>query len=371
MLVDGLSPLVRKNDQLSMKRGPTLEYAESNSRSTASEVEKADLKRARRNVTASRNDLFRRRLLLKEQRNALHEERTNVAELEADLLSFVRQSYNNRVVSSTSSGPDFSISLGDKITALECKRDELGSLQYDYDEAEREYNMKEPDHEEEEQSLEDLVSRLLGLGDSSGDAASSTATNDMLRPTEDHAPPSPVFEPDREELAQPRPRSQSDSVLATIQERFSKANPRVDRWILHTFGCCPMDYVQLTQQRMSLGRYSDMAFDDETWAQRVYNYWQQGQEINTASNHSDESSDERLTISGTPLLLSSATSKAQYTVDNYDLVFSTSPKSQYQLIRAASLSMDLTFQSDHKTRDDSAAQYVPGNVVGLRRASSW
>ncbi len=98
---------------------------------STSYAEKRNLRRARRDVVLLRDALFRQRLWLKEKRNELLEERTSLAETEADILSFIRQNFSERLVSELSLAPSLYAELEIKRAALEAKRDELGALQYE------------------------------------------------------------------------------------------------------------------------------------------------------------------------------------------------------------------------------------------------
>lgn len=89
------------------------------------------LRRARRDVIFLRDALFRQRLWLKEKRNELLEERTSLAEIEADLSSFMRQNFSERLFSEPSLARSLYTELETKRAALEAKRDELGALQYE------------------------------------------------------------------------------------------------------------------------------------------------------------------------------------------------------------------------------------------------
>lgn len=150
-----------------------------------------------------------------------------------------------------------------------------------------------------------------------------------------------------------RLRSKSDSVFATIQQSFPKARPRVNWWILHTFGCSPIDYVQRARDKALLQDLNDGNLDDEAWARLVFGYWQRQEEPDQDSDRSGGSWDEvstqklprsmrirRFTIGDNYLLLSSEPLKAQCTVDNYDSLFPT----------------DLEFRTTVFVQDDSISR---------------
>jgi hypothetical protein len=307
-----------------------------------SRFERRSLRRARRDVVLLRNALFRQRLWLKEKRNELLEERTSFAETEADILSFIRQNFSERLISELSLARSLYAELETKRAALEAKRDELGVLQYEYDQAETDHNLKETELDEKEQNFEDIICEILGLSNSSKDDASNTSSVDKSQPASSESPSGPVLEPkpepDRAQFLVSRLRTKSDSVLATIQECFPKARPRINWWILHTFGCSPIDYVQRARDKVLLRDLNDGTLDDEAWARLVFEYWQRQKEPDQTSDLSDRSWAEvstqelpehmhirRFSIGGSYLLLSSEPSKAQYTVDSYDLLFPADP----------------------------------------------
>ena len=307
-----------------------------------SRFERRSLRRARRDVVLLRNALFRQRLWLKEKRNELLEERTSFAETEADILSFIRQNFSERLISELSLARSLYAELETKRAALEAKRDELGVLQYEYDQAETDHNLNETELDEKEQNFEDIISEILGLSNPSKDDASNTSSVDKSQPASSGSPSGPVLEPkpepDRAQFLVSRLRTKSDSVLATIQECFPKARPRINWWILHTFGCSPIDYVQRARDKVLLRDLNDGTLDDEAWARLVFEYWQRQKEPDQTSDLSDGSWAEvstqelpehmhirRFSIGGSYLLLSSEPSKAQYTVDSYDLLFPADP----------------------------------------------
>lgn len=314
------------------------------------QAELQELKKARKTVALHRDELFRRRLWLKERRNALQEERTNVAEIEADLMTSIRQQFNESVLSEPSLARSLYAELESKRAALEAKRDELGALQYDYDQAEIDHNLKETELDEEEQHFESLLSEVLGLSDSSEGDPSDNSSIGTQRYKKSETPPSPAFEPDQAQILATKLRANSDSVFATIQQSVPIAGPRINWWILHTFGCSPIDYVQRAQDKASLQGSNGMNLDDESWARRVFNFWRLEEEPAEAAESSEDSGAElsteelpepkhsgRFTIGGSYLLLSSALSKAKCTVKNYDRLFDSDP----EILQDDSVSQDL------------------------------
>ena len=291
------------------------------------------LKRARKRVTHLRDGLFRQRLWLKEKRNLLQEERSNVAETEADLTSFIRQNFSERIPSEPSLAQSLYAELESKRAALEAKRDELGALQYDYDQAELDHNLKESELDEEEQQFETFVFEALGVSESEEEDEESSASSSLIQNFQRNAiQSSPDVDSDQAQLRTNQFRTQSDSALANIQRSIPKVGPRVNWWILHTFGCSPIDYVQRAQYQ-STHEGLDTT-NDETWARLIFDYWRREKEPESNAEESDESWADspiqkmphrrhirRCTIEGTYLVLSSELLKAQHTVNNYDALF--------------------------------------------------
>jgi len=96
--------------------------------------------------------------------------------------------------------------------------------------------------------------------------------------------------------------------------------------------------VQRARDKALLRDLNDGTLNDEAWARLVFEYWQRQKEPDQTSDLSDGSWAEvstqelpepmhirRFSIGGSYLLLSSEPSKAQYTVDNYDLLFPADP----------------------------------------------
>ena len=96
----------------------------------------ASWKRERRKLVALRESLYRRRLTLKEKRNEIREERLYLDGLEAKILGSISRSL--------SLGASLEQSLiQDLHTEILAKKDELGGLQYEYDQAEEDYDAAE------------------------------------------------------------------------------------------------------------------------------------------------------------------------------------------------------------------------------------
>lgn len=97
---------------------------------------RARSKRERRKLVAHLESLYRRRLSLKEKRNEIREERMSLDGLEAKLLGSIGRSLNLGVALEQSL-------IQDLYTEIIAKKDELGGLQYEYDQAEEDYDAAE------------------------------------------------------------------------------------------------------------------------------------------------------------------------------------------------------------------------------------
>ena len=124
-------------------------------------------KRALRRVVQSGNKLYGRRLELKEKRNGLRYEYEVLAKIESHFITIVHQFREHPEVR-------FDDSVYNQI---DTQRDLIGSLQYDYDQAEDEYDSHENQFEQETQTLSDLLSRLHHLN-SNGDVEEDESTSD-------------------------------------------------------------------------------------------------------------------------------------------------------------------------------------------------
>ncbi|MCJ1480725.1 hypothetical protein MMC06_000880 [Schaereria dolodes] len=130
-------------------------------------------RRKQKRIKDLRDKLYRYRLRLKEKRNELRDGRLSVSELEGDLVSFLQQVQKHGVV------PDNSF-LKELYTRLQVARDDVGSLQYEYDQAEDEYEMIEAELDDEEDQPAEIVS--LGKSDS-GDGTESFAPKTLPKST--------------------------------------------------------------------------------------------------------------------------------------------------------------------------------------------
>ena len=90
-----------------------------------------------------RENLYRQRLSLKEKRTEIREKRDNLDELQAKLIASVSRSLN---LGTALEEP----LLRDLQTQITAKTDELGALQYDYDQAEEDYDIAEGELNDQE-----------------------------------------------------------------------------------------------------------------------------------------------------------------------------------------------------------------------------
>lgn len=192
--------------------------------------------------------------------------------------------------------------------------------------------------------------------------SSESPSGPVLKPEPELEP-----EPERKQFVVNRLQSKSDSVFGTIQQSFPKARPRIDWWILHTFGCSPIDYVQRAHDKALLQDLNDGNLKDEAWARLVFEYWQRQKEPDQTSDLSDGSWNEvstqelpepvhirRFTIGGNYRLLSSEPLKAQCTVDNYDSLFPADPEFRTKtVVQDDSISRELDSLSNRNGRSVS------------------
>lgn len=143
------------------------------------------LRRALKRVVQSGNKLYGRRLELKEKRKGLRYEYDVLAKIESHFITIVQQFREH---------PEerFDDSIYNQI---DTQRDVIGSLQYDYDQAEDEYDIYENWVEQERQTLSNLLSTLHHLN-SNGDEGKEESTSDSS--SDSHSfrigpePPSPT-----------------------------------------------------------------------------------------------------------------------------------------------------------------------------------
>ena len=123
-------------------------------------------------VNILRDRLFRQRLLLKERRNELSQERLELAAVDTKFMNYVRQFWESDV----HPDPAYAQNL---YADLQSKRDEIGALQYDYDTAEADHDIAEARFEEEDQRLNELFSKLQGRQHSSEMRSDDSESDDL------------------------------------------------------------------------------------------------------------------------------------------------------------------------------------------------
>ena len=142
-----------------------------------SECDHKALKEVLRKVSNLRERLYGMRLQLKEKRNELRQKRLSLGETDATLMKYVRH------FQEPSNFRKFA--FDERLyTELELQRDVVGSLQYDYDQAEDEYDMAEIELENEEVKLKLMFSDLVGKESDYEDHSMSASLGGHERPEE-------------------------------------------------------------------------------------------------------------------------------------------------------------------------------------------
>ncbi len=141
--------------------------------------------------------------------------------------------------------------------------------------------------------------------------------------------------------------------------------------------------MQRARDKALLRDLNDGTLEDEAWARLVFQYWQRQKEPDQTSDLSDRSWAEvstqdlpepmiirRFTIDGSYLLLSSESSKAQYTVDNYDILFPADPGFRTDFVVQDDLiSKELDLLSYHNGRSLSPISAPAALGLSLRSNS--
>ncbi|MCJ1336867.1 hypothetical protein MMC09_002145 [Bachmanniomyces sp. S44760] len=186
-------------------------------------------------VTRLRKDLFRSRLRLKEKRNEWSDERDAIIEIDDKIMEFVRQFRENPKIHDT-----------DRLESLYAeylvKRDEVGTLQYEYDEAEEEHNAIEAKLQKAEQLLYRAGQSLAADTSIEGDS------DDPLSPNESNSSIESVESTEAERLLH---RYQSRLVDARdVQERT------VDLWFEYN------QTLRLAMTRHNIGMGSERSLTE-------------------------------------------------------------------------------------------------------------
>lgn len=127
-----------------------------------------ELRKALRKQSSSRDNLYGRRLQMREKRNELRQERVLLVNADDSFMKFARR-FPERDHFEFEGGP---------YSKLEQQRDLVGSLQYEYDQAEEEYDIAENNLINEEEKLNDLLSKYLNEPSDTSDEHTSEPTLD-------------------------------------------------------------------------------------------------------------------------------------------------------------------------------------------------
>lgn len=134
-----------------------------------------ELRKVLRELSKLREIAFGKRLQLKEKRNELRQERVLLADVDGDFMKSIRRFPEQ----------DHFEFEDEHYVQLEQQRDIVGSLQYDYDQAEDEYDMDENDLESEEGRLDILLSKYLnGHSDADDEHTTKPSLDSHLQPEE-------------------------------------------------------------------------------------------------------------------------------------------------------------------------------------------
>ena len=163
----------------------------------------ASWKRERRKLVALRESLYRRRLTLKEKRNEIREERLYLDGLEAKILGSISRSLNL--------GASLEQSLiQDLHTEILAKKDEIGGLQYEYDQAEEDYDAAEAVLVEQEDIDNESLDHY--------DVATRSSHVESKDPASDHVN---IQSSNLEELNQPQSRQLPSALQDTNGHRIA------------------------------------------------------------------------------------------------------------------------------------------------------
>ena len=127
-----------------------------------------ELKREIKKVANLRDTLYGKRLRLKDKRHELRQEREVLSELDTQFMLQNRRSLEQSDATSQNS----------LITSLEAQRNVIGSLQYDYDQAENEHDVLENQLDTKETKLMVLLSSLISKESDDEEDTSSSISNE-------------------------------------------------------------------------------------------------------------------------------------------------------------------------------------------------
>ena len=140
----------------------------SSERDLAVDPDHKELKKALRKQSRLRSILYGRRLQLKEKRNELRQERVLLADADGSFMKSVRRFPEQ---------DQFEFEDRHRLQ-LEQQRDLVGSLEYEYDQAEDEYDIAENDLNNEEGKLNVLLSKSLNEHSDTGDEHTTEPSSD-------------------------------------------------------------------------------------------------------------------------------------------------------------------------------------------------
>lgn len=158
-----------------MQRSTWDDRMHSSVRELAVDPDHKELKKALRKQSRLRGILYGRRLQLKEKRTELRQERVLLADADGSFMKSVRR---------VPEQDQFEFEDGHRLQ-LEQQRDLVGSLEYEYDQAEDEYDIAENDLHNEEGKLNVLLSKSLNEHSDTGDEHTTEPSSDNhLQPEE-------------------------------------------------------------------------------------------------------------------------------------------------------------------------------------------
>lgn len=145
-------------------------------RELAADPDHEDLRKALRKNSSLRDTLYGKRLELKEKRNELRQERVLLADADGNFMKNSVRRFPEQ--------DQFEVE-SEHYDQLEHQRDLVGSLQYEYDQAEEEYDFAENELDSEEGNLQVLLSKYMNKHCDTGDEPTSTPSlNSHLQPEE-------------------------------------------------------------------------------------------------------------------------------------------------------------------------------------------
>lgn len=177
----------------------------SSMRELAVDPDHEELRKALKKQSGLRDTLYGRRLQLKEKRNELRQERDLLADADDNFMKSLRRIPEQ---------DHFELDDG-QYFQLEQQRDLVGSLQYEYDQAEDEHDIAESELDNEEGKLNVLLSKLLNEHSNTGDDHTTETSLDS--------------HPQSEELQYANEEDEARAGLAEYQSRVGDARIMEER----------------------------------------------------------------------------------------------------------------------------------------------